>query len=173
LTGSLDARAISRIQEPLGEALARLNAIAPEVRQEQIARFADAPDPGPLVRTLLRLRHDLVMIGRAAGVALPETVRPRLGRPIRNLAAVMAGYLRASGEALATREGPPSFDRATAALDRYAREVAAIRAEGLTREWSADAVERLFALGFAFEQMRRDLGDLARCVGELARGSAR
>ncbi|TMJ29208.1 MAG: FUSC family protein [Alphaproteobacteria bacterium] len=172
-TESLDASAISRIQEPLGEALARLNAIAPEVRQEQIARFAHAPDPGPLVRTLLRLRHDLVMIGRAAGVPLPQIVRTRLGGPIRDLAAMMAGYLRASGEALVARQDPPSFDRVEAALDRYAREVAAIRAESLTREWSADSVERLFALGFTLEQMRRDLDDLARCLRELARGSAR
>ena len=76
LTGSLEASALSRIQDPVGEALARLNAIAPEIRHEQITRMGEAPDPGPLMRTLLRLRHDLVMIGRAALVPLPESVRP-------------------------------------------------------------------------------------------------
>jgi uncharacterized membrane protein YccC len=172
LTGSLDASAIRRIQDPLGEALARLNAIAPELRHEQITRFADAPDPGPLLRTLLRLRHDLVMVGRAAVVPLAESVRPRLGALIGRVAGSVADYLRASAAALAAREGPPSFDGVEAALDRYAAEVAAIRGEGLTRGWSSDAVERLFALGFTLEHMRRNLGDLARCVSELARGSA-
>ncbi len=139
---------------------------------EQVTRFADAPDPGPLLRTLLRLRHDLVMIGRAAAVPLPESVRPRLGALIGHVAESTADYLRASAAALAAREGPPSFDAVEAALDRYAAEVAAIRGEGLTRGWGNDGVERLFALGFTLEQMRRNLGDLARCVSELARAGA-
>jgi uncharacterized membrane protein YccC len=172
LTGSLDPGAVSRIQDPLGEAWARLNAIAPELRHEQVTRLADAPDPGPLLRTLLRLRHDLVMIGRAAIMPLPESVRPRLGALIGRVAESMADYLRACAAALAAREGPPSFHAVEAALDRYAAEVAAIRGEGLTRGWSNDAVERLFALGFALEQMRRNLCDLTRCVSELARGAA-
>jgi uncharacterized membrane protein YccC len=78
-SAGLDEAAIHRIQEPLGDALARLNAIAPEVRHEQITRLALAPDPGPLLRTLLRLRHDLVMLGRAALVPLPQSIDTRLG----------------------------------------------------------------------------------------------
>jgi hypothetical protein len=44
-----------------------------------------------------------------------------------------------------------------------------VRREGLTRELSTDAVERLFALGFTLEQMHQHLRDLARCVTEFAR----
>jgi uncharacterized membrane protein YccC len=172
LTGSLEASALSRIQDPLGEALARLNAIAPEVRHEQITRIGEAPDPGPLMRTLLRLRHDLVMIGRAALVPLPESVRPRLGPLVAAAAETVATYLRATAAALERRTDPPSFVGVEAALDRYSAEVAAIRGEGLTRGWSSEAVERLFTLGFTLDYMRRNLGDLARCVNELARGRA-
>jgi len=170
LTGSLEASALSRIQDPIGEALARLNAIAPEVRHEQMTRIGEAPDPGPLMRTLLRLRHDLVMIGRAALVPLPESLRPRLGPIISDVAVSVAGFLRMSAAALERRADPPSSDRVEAALDRYAAEAAAIRGEGLTRGWSSDAVERLYAFGFTLDHMRRNLGDLARCVSELARG---
>jgi hypothetical protein len=46
--------------------------------------------------------------------------------------------------------------------------MAALRREGLTRELGADAVERIFALDFALEQLRLHLRDLARCVGEFA-----
>jgi uncharacterized membrane protein YccC len=171
-TADMDATAIRRIQDPLGDALARLSTIAPEVRHEQMTRLADAPDPGPLLRTLLRLRHDLVMIGRAALVPLPESLRARLGAPIGRVAEIAAGYLRASSAALIAREGPPSLDGVEAALDGYATQLAAVRREGLTRELTSEAVERLFALGFTLEHMRQNFRDLARCVTEFARGSA-
>jgi hypothetical protein len=172
LTAGLDPSALHRIQDPLGETLARLNAIAPEVRHEQITRFADASDPGPLLRTLLRLRHDLVMIGRSALVAPPESVRARFAPLIERVAGSVGDYLRASAAALRASEGPPPFGEVETALDCFAAEVDKVRGEGVTRDWSSDAVERFFALGFAFEHMRRNLIDLARCAGELARASA-
>jgi uncharacterized membrane protein YccC len=167
LLASMDETAIRRIQDPLGEALARLNLIAPEVKHEQMTRLAVAPDPG----ALLRLRHDLVMIGRAAVVPLPESLRARLGAPIERVAKTAADYLRQSSAALMARRGPPPLDGVESALDGYAAEVAALRREGHTRDLSNDAVERLFAFGFALEQMRRNFRDLARCVVEFARES--
>ena len=38
------------------------------------ARLTSGPDTGPLLRTLLRLRHDIVILGRAVGCELPEVV---------------------------------------------------------------------------------------------------
>jgi uncharacterized membrane protein YccC len=169
LTEGLHPTALHNIQDPLGETLARLNAIAPEVRHEQITRLADAADPGPLLRTLLRLRHDLVMIGRSALVPPPEPVRSRIAPLIERLAASVADYLRGSASALRKSEGPPPFGDVGMVFDAFAAEIDKVRAEGLTRDWSNDAVERFFALGFAFEHMRRNLNDLARCVSELAR----
>ena len=168
-TASLDQAAIHRIQDPLGDALARLATMAPEVRHEQVARLAVAAEPGPLLRTMLRLRHDLVMIGRAAMEPLDEPVRTRLAAPIERVAETSADYLRASGLALTTRRAPPPLDDVDAALDGFAAEVAAIRREGLTRGWSNEAVERLFALGFALEQMHQNFRDLARCVTDFCR----
>ena len=40
--------------------------------------------------------------------------------------------------------------------------------KGATRSLPAEAVERFFAVGFAFEQMHRNLRDLERCVTEWA-----
>jgi len=44
----------------------------------------------------------------------------------------------------------------------------------LTRELPDEAVERIFALGFALDQLHLHLRDLARCVAEFAptRGAA-
>jgi uncharacterized membrane protein YccC len=165
---SLDEAALHRIQDPLGEAFARLNAIAPEVRHERITPFSAAPDPGPLLRTLLRLRHDLVMLGRAAIVPLPEPLAPRLKAPIEHVAETAAEYLRSTSAALLERLPPPGLDRFESALEGYSGEVAAIRREGLTRGWSNDSVERLFALGFSLEQMHRNFIDLSRCVADFA-----
>jgi hypothetical protein len=57
------------------------------------------------------------------------------------------------------------------ALSAYAAEVAALRSEGLTRNLSVEATERLFAVGFALDQMHRNFKDLERCVADWARSS--
>jgi hypothetical protein len=47
-----------------------------------------------------------------------------------------------------------------------------MRREGLTRDLPDDAVERVFVLAFALEQLRRNFDDLARCVTEFAQSSS-
>jgi len=165
-----DAAAMARIQDDIGRAVARLHAIAAEAKHERIGFLDVAYDLGPLLRTLLRLRHDLVMIGRAAALPLPETVRQRLGPPLARVAETTADHLRQSGEALVARRAPPPRGAAEAALDGCAEAFAAIRHEGLTLGLSVDTVERIFALGFALEQVRHNFRDLERCVGEATRG---
>jgi hypothetical protein len=118
---------------------------------------------------MLRLRHDLVMIGRAAAVPLPEMFQARLGPLLARLAETAADHLRRSGEALAARRDPPPLDAAEAALDGYAAAFAAIRREGLTLGLPIDTAERIFTLGFALDQLRQNFRDLDRCVREAAR----
>ena len=168
-TEKRDATEAVGIQDSLGQIFMRLNTAATEAGHERIGFLDTVPETGPLRRTLLRLRHDLVMIGRAAAVPLPETIRERLAAPLARVAETMAGYLRRSGEALAARQGPPSLGAAAAALDGCAEAFAAIRHEGLTRGLPVDTVERIFALGFALEQVRHNFHDLERCVTETAR----
>ena len=164
-----DAAAMARIQDDVGRAVARLHAIAAAAKHERIGFLDVAYDLGPLLRTLLRLRHDLVMIGRAAALPLPETVRQRLAPSLARVAETTADYLRQSGEALVARRAPPPRGAAEAALDGCAEAFAAIRHEGLTLGLPVDTVERIFALGFALEQVRHNFRDLERCVGEAAR----
>jgi uncharacterized membrane protein YccC len=173
-TQNLDQRARADIQNRIGEAFGRLDKAALEAQHERMTRLSAEPDQAPLLRTLLRLRHDLIMVGRAAEVPLPGAFRPRLGPWLARISATIADYLRASALALSARRGPPPLDAVEAALDGHAAEMAALRREGLTRELPDDAVERIFALGFALEQLRLHLRDLARCVGEFApaRGGA-
>jgi uncharacterized membrane protein YccC len=168
LTHGLDVDALHRIQDGIGEALLRLNAVGAEAEHERSTRLGEGPDTGPLLRTLLRLRHDLVIIGRAATHPLPETFASRLAAPLAQVGRAFAAHLRASGAALLSGGEPPPLDAVGAALDAYASTVAALRQEGLTRNLPGDAAERFFALGFAFEQMHGNLRDLTRCVAERA-----
>jgi hypothetical protein len=124
------------------------------------------------VRTLLRLRHDLVIIGRAAVVPLPQDLQPRLAPPLDRLVAAASEYLRGCAAALLARAVPPPLDAADAAFAGYAAEIAAIRSEGLTRVLPSDALEHLFTLGFALEQVHQHLRDLQRWMNERARPAA-
>jgi uncharacterized membrane protein YccC len=171
LTQGLDVEALHRIQDGIGRALEHMNAVGAEAERERSARLAVGPDTAPLLRTLLRLRHDLVMLGRAAVSPLPEAFRARLQAPLAQAGAALSDYLRASRAALLARRGPPSRDAAESALDAYAAEVDALRRDGLTRDLPGDAAERFFALGFALEQMHGNFKDLERCVADWAGSS--
>ena len=92
----------------------------------------------------------------------------RLGPLLARVAEADANYLRACVSALRARRGPPAFGAVTVALDVYDREIAALRQEGATRELPVDAVEHIFTLGFALDQLRAHLKDLARCVSDFA-----
>src|SRR5260370_2420495 len=75
---NLDAGSIQRMQDSIGEALGRIGAIESEARRERLTYPSVAPDLAPLLRTLLRLRHDFVMIALAALVPLPDAFQARL-----------------------------------------------------------------------------------------------
>jgi uncharacterized membrane protein YccC len=164
----LDTEALHRIQDGIGQSLVRLNAIGAEAEQERVAHIAARPDTGPLLRTLMRLRHDLVMIGRAAMTPLAEGFRPRLEPLLGSVADAAAEYLHGCGAALAACRPPPSPVLLREAFDGFSAEIAALRSEGKTRGLAADPAERFFALGFAFEQLRQNFKDLERCVSDWA-----
>jgi uncharacterized membrane protein YccC len=167
-TRTLDAAEVGRVQNSIGAAFARVDAVGAEAKREQMTYLAAQPDPGPLLRTLLRLRHDLVMIGRAAAVPLPELFQARLEPPLARVAQTAADYLRGGRAALTTRRNSPPLDAVEAALDAYAAAIATARRERLTQDLPGDVVERIFALGFALEQLHQNFIDLARCVTEFA-----
>jgi hypothetical protein len=164
LTRSRDNNALHDLQDGIGTALAALNAIGAEAERERAARLSTGPDTGPLLRTILRLWHDLVMIGRASVVPLPADLQARLAAPLAGINRATTEYLRTMAAALRTGRGTPAIRPVQAALEAYAAEVAALRRDGLTRGVPADVAERFFALGFSLEQMRQNLKDLERCV---------
>ena len=166
LTHDLSAAQVAHIQNDIAVAYQRIDAVAGEAKREQMTYLAAEPDPGPLLRALRRLRYDFIMIGRAAAVPLPERFRESLGVPLARVGDTAVDYLRASSAALRAHRGPPPLAAVEEALDAHDAVVAALRREGTMRDLSVEAVERIYALGFALDQMRENFGDLARTVTE-------
>jgi hypothetical protein len=110
----------------------------------------------------------LVIIGRAAVEPLPEPVAQRLDAPVRQVATAYSEYLDGTAAALASRAFPPPLHPVETALEDYTSEIGVLRRQGLTRHLSGGEMERLFALGFAFDQLADHFADLARCVREWA-----
>ena len=145
----------------------QLNLVVTEAERERLVRLSPTPETGPLLRTLLRLRHDFVIIGRAAASPLPQALQARL-EPHSDVGTAIAEFLRASGAALLARRRPPGLDGVESALHSYAAAIDTVRQEGLTRCLPNDVTERFFALCFALEQLRHNLRDLQGCVAEWA-----
>jgi len=164
LTRGLDNDALHNLQDGIGSALVGLNAVGGEAERERGAKLSSGPDTGPLLRTILRLRHDLVMIGRASVVPLPVELQGRLAAPLTNVSNAISDYLNAMAAALRSGRGAPAIWPVQTALKAYAAAVAGVRSDGLTRGVSGDIAEHFFALGFSLEQMRQNLKDLERCV---------
>jgi uncharacterized membrane protein YccC len=169
LTRGLPVTAIDRTQNRVGAVFADLATMGVEANRERITYLAGAPDVGPLLRTLLRLRHDLVMIGRSVVEPLPEACQTRLGPAVQSVADAAAYYLEESAVSLLARRAAPPIEPIEKAMDAYAAEIGALRKEGILRALPAEKVERIFALGFALEQLRQNFRDLQRCVAESAR----
>lgn len=163
-----DNESLHRLQDGIGAAMVGLNATGAEAERERVARLSSGSDTGPLLRTVLRLRHDLVMIGRASLVPLPINLQQRLAMPLARVSETIVEYLRATAGALRTGSFPSAIWPVQTALEAYAAEVAAVRGEGLTRGVPGDVAERFFALGFSLEQMHQNLRDLERCATDWA-----
>ena len=168
-TQDLGASEIGHMQDEIGGAVVKFQEIAEEAVRERMVNFGGVFDQGPLSRTLLRLRHDLVIIGRAAATPLPDILAQRLGPLLTRLGANASDFLLGSATALRLWRHPPPLDAVGAALEAYTAEIASLRSEGLTRPLSSGEVEHLFALSFALDQLHKNFSDLDRCVGECAR----
>jgi hypothetical protein len=168
-TTGLDPAENSRIQNDIGAGVTRFQQVTAEAQHEILITLTSQPDPGPLSRTMLRLRHDFVIIGRAGIKPLPDALRERLSGLLTQVGVAASDFLNDSAAALDQRNQPPPLDAYEAALFAYTAEVEAVRSEGLTLPLTSNEVEPVFALGFTLEQFRQNFIDLQRCVRDYAR----
>ena len=155
------------------QSLSKLETLVGEAARERRSRLADVPDPEPLLRTLMRLRHDVVMLRRTLREPGHEALREHVAQPWSRAAQTGAATLRALGQALSAGQAPDRPGAMAEAVGAYRSALDEMRRRRLTRLLPTDAVWRLFGAGFALEQFRRDLDDLVERAQEFSSGRER
>ena len=108
------------------------------------------------------------MISRTATEPLAEPALGRLRPVLGRIAESTTRFMTEIGEAFARRGPPPAMADVEAAFDAFAEALAEMRRLRITQDMGADTVGRIFALGFNFEQMRRNFADLASRAEDFA-----
>lgn len=158
-----------RVHDVALDELIKLELAVDEAKRERSSFLSGAPDPEPIIRGLRRLRADIIMVGRATAARFPEEYHGRLAPALTAALEAVRVYFLAIARRLETRDVAPDLAPVDAAIAGYAREVDAVREQGLTRALTGDVVGRTFAVGFALEQLAANLKDLAARTGERAR----
>jgi uncharacterized membrane protein YccC len=158
LSAPSDAGLILARQDAARKSIAALETISDEAARERRNYLSDDADPEPVTRTLRRVRHDLILIGRVAAEPLPEAQTPPLKDSLAAFKTATAAFLRNLGNAFMQRSLPPD----AADFDRVLL--------GLLADLDAiPGHERLVALGFVLEQFQRNCGDLSLRAQEFAK----
>lgn len=150
-------------------ALKKLESAAEEAARERRSHLTELPDPEPMVRTLYRVRHDLVMVGRSTVRSFPAVILPSLQAPLIDLRTALLEFLRGGAVALRERKEPPPLAPTETALKVYGAAMDGLWSNETIRALAAEEAGRIFALRFALEQLGQDLRDLANRISELAK----
>jgi uncharacterized membrane protein YccC len=168
LGGTADIAIWQNLADRRRKAQDKAETLAEEAKRERLNRVTDTAAPEPLARTLRRLGVDMASVGRVTSEPWDATLAEHLAEPVTGIATTTAQFFEACAAALARRQVPPPIEPLTTALERLSQTVAGLRRDGLTRPLPGPAIERLYGLGFALDQMRLDAQDLAERVAELA-----
>ena len=168
LTRERDPHAVEGLHDAIRAAIARGETAADEARRERLVTMTAAADPAPLCRTLRRVHHDLIMVGRVSLTPWPAPVEARLAAPVAAVAQTVTRFLLAMATAIGRHAAPPPVIDEEGALAEFSDAVATLRGSGVAGDLPDDVLARLFGLSFALEQLRKDLGDLAERGAEFA-----
>jgi uncharacterized membrane protein YccC len=147
-------------QDRVRAALTELESIVTEAARERRNYLSEDVDPEPIVRTLRRVRHDLVLIGRI--VAEPIIANPPAAEQncLRQFRITGSAYFAELGHAFVARHLPPP----QADFDLTIEQLVA-----MLEQMEPD--ERIVALRFCLQQLRRNLFDLHQRAAEFAASS--
>lgn len=148
-------------QDRVRAALNELESVVTEAARERRNHLSEDVDPEPIARTLRRVRHDLVLIGRIAAEPVIANPSAAAQNYLRQFGLTGSAYLAALGDAFAGRHVPPPQTN----LDPAIEQLLAVLEQ-------MEPGERIVALRFCLQQLRRNLFDLHQRAGEFAAASA-
>ena len=167
LTSDPGRQGVPPLHAKIRAALKQAETAAEEAARERKMRVSDDRDPEPVVRTLYRVRHDLVMVGRAAVKPLPTALIADFTPLLASLRTDASAMLRGISASLLSRTAGPTIDDYQASARALAQAI-----EGLAEDRKRlprEDVARLFTLRFALEQLGEDMRDLAERTSEMAK----
>lgn len=144
-------------QDRVRAALTELESIVTEAARERRSHLSEDVDPEPIARTLRRVRHDLVLIGRIAAEPVAGNPPAVVQNCLHQFRITGSAYLAALGDAFAGRHMPPPQGN----LDLAIGELLAVLDQ-------MEPDERTVALRFCLQQLRRNLFDLHQRAAEFA-----
>lgn len=112
------------------------------------------------------------MIGRAISKPESGSACTNLDRATVDASGAISVFLRACGRAIVEGRRAPSLSAVDGRLKEQAYAITDLRRSGATRDLPGETVSRIFGLAFSFQQLHRNLQDLADRVDELAEGPA-
>ena len=115
------------------KSLNRLETLVGEAARERRSRLTDMPDPEPLLRTLMRLRHDMVMLRRAVGEPGVEVLREHPAQAWSHAAGTGVEILRNLADALSAGQPPERSDAMADAIGEYRAAIDEMRRSKRTR----------------------------------------
>jgi hypothetical protein len=113
------------------------------------------------------VRHDLVMVGRAAVKPLPAPLIADLGPLVATLRQDADAMLRGISASLLARMPAPAIDAYQASAKALSQAIEGVAED--RRRLPREETARLFTLRFALEQLGEDMRDLAARTSELAK----
>jgi uncharacterized membrane protein YccC len=168
ITEPVHPAAVLALHDRIRSAIERCATVAGDAARERTSYLTDAPDPDPLVRSLRRISHDLIMLARALPKPLPEPLAGRLAGPAKRVGGAAGEFLTALADALNRNTAVPPLVPLQRALSEYEDAIPVLRRDRLIAPLTAEDAERVFGTAFALQQLVRNLADLADRVGELS-----
>jgi len=169
LTGRYNDDVLTAANSKIRAAVTTNQVLQEEAQREVEGFLASHFDPEPLLTTLRRLWHTELMLARACSSPLPAPamvkIRPTLEQ-LRDAVEVIVSELNDAVDR--TIKCPPNLANVEEALAKLNELLYEIRQKGELRSMPMDDVMRLMALDFALEQLRFNLGDLAKRLQDLA-----
>jgi uncharacterized membrane protein YccC len=166
--GQTDPAATARM---VRRKLSALETLVGETARERRSRLSDGPDPEPLFRSLLRLRHDVVVLRRSLREPTQGEIPTSVRDSLISALSVAAEALRAVGHALAQSRAPKPSSAIQEAVKRYRSSLEDLWAQDMRGR--RETVWALSGAAFGLEQFRRDLDDLAERATDFAGAPSR
>lgn len=163
-----DSKAIQSLHDALRSTFVRVETITDEATRERQAYLSTKPSPDALLRTLRRLRYDMVIIGRVTAAPFPSGDNTRIRERLAVIAQSAAAFLHGTSQALIRQARPPGIEAVEAAVASFQDELAALHAKSDAASIGGAPLGMLITLGFALEHLSLNFKDLHSRVDELA-----